>query len=305
MSETKQQRWNKKNPEKLKIARERSSAKHFIKNYATEDEANELQALLQKRLDELENKHELKAQVRRERLAPVQAVIRRHSGPDAITVWRWGDDPVFASVSDVQSAAEHIYPYIYKGQYYAVALFDDSVCVGLPQYARFHPGVEESLGQPMPWYYNKVYRRKDWPKVRTLLQTKYDFHEVVRVRYAIDAFVEKVGNEYFYPISGWPMVTVDPDDANKVEFDLKTKTRFVTRSYLHRVPASLNPFAQPDDRQVYLESTIDQAVFDRLTPEQKLAFVPITDKTDYAGMSSPLQERIGEDDLPRINNRTE
>lgn len=227
MAETKQQRWNKKHPEAMKIARERSSAKHFIKNYATEQDLEALKTLMTERMDYLDDQESEVYEKRRLRLKNVSDVIRRHSGPEARNSWRWGDRELFLNESDVQSAAE-VYPYIYQGQYYAVALFDERVCVGLPQYARFKPNAEQVWDMPMPWYYNKTFKREDWPQVRALLVAKYNFHELIRVRYLPDAFVEKVGQEYFYPISGWPMMTDDPDESGKYRFDLKTKTRMVS-----------------------------------------------------------------------------
>ena len=227
MAETKQQRWNKKHPEAMKIARERSSAKHFIKNYATEQDLEALKTLMTERMDYLDDQESEVYEKRRLRLKNVSDVIRRHSGPEARNSWRWGDRELFLNESDVQSAAE-VYPYIYQGQYYAVALFDERVCVGLPQYARFKPNAEQVWDMPMPWYYNKTFKREDWPQVRALLVAEYNAHELIRVRCLPDAVVEKVGQEYFYPISGWPMMTDDPDESGKYRFDLKTKTRMVS-----------------------------------------------------------------------------
>jgi hypothetical protein len=182
-----------------------------------------------------------------------------------------------------------------------VAMFDDSVCIGLPQYARFHTGVTVTPVDSMPWYYNKVYSRKDWPKARALLQTKYDFHEVIRVRYLINAFVEKVGNEYFYPISDWPMVTVDPDDPTKFELDVKTKTRMHTCAWDPAHDECGDPYQETPKEPIYLESTIEKSVWDKLTADQKVAFAPITELTEYRGNDFPLIERLDGEDMPETD----
>lgn len=290
MAESKQQRWNRKHPEAMKIARERSSAKHFIKNYATEQDLEALKKLMAERLDHLDDLEAQAYEERRRRLKGVYDVIRRHSGPEASNSWRWGNIDLFSNMSDVQSAAE-VYPYIYQGQYYAVALFDERACVGLPQYAHFKPKAQQVWDLPMPWYYNKIFKREDWPQVRALLAAKYDFHEVVRVRYLPDAFVERVGHEYFYPISGWPMMTDDLDNPGKYRFDLKTKTRMV-EDYAPATPGQI------PETVTYLESTIEKKVWDKLQLKQQAAFQPITDQTTYASGSYPLKEVIGGDDFP-------
>lgn len=271
MTETKQQRWNRKNPEKLKMARERSSAKHFISNFATNDELDELRELIDQREDD--NHEQLE-----KHLSNIRACIRRHSGPEASKYWRWGRG-IGVNDRDVDVFANaEVYPYQFKGQFYAVALFDDRICVGLPQYARFRPKAQEVFDMPMPWYYNHQYERQDWPVVRALLEAKYGFRELVRVRYAIDSLVEVVGTEFFYPISGWPMLTVSEDDQTQFSTDQKTKTRVVGSVK----PDDLNNVN--DDilgRSPYLESTIEKSVWDKLTPQQKDAFVPITNETVY------------------------
>ena len=285
MKETKQQRWNRKNPEKLKIARERSSTKHFISNYATNDELDELRELINQREDD--NRDQLE-----NRLSNIRACIRRHSGPKASKYWHWGRGAGMADRDvDVFANAE-VYPYQFKGQFYAVALFDDRICVGLPQYARFRPKAQQVFDMPMPLYYNHQYERQDWPVVRALLEAKYGFRELVRVRYAIDSFVEVVGNEYFYPISGWPMLTISKDDRTQFSTDLKTKTRVIGSLG----PEDLENFN--DDligRSPHLESTIEKSVWDKLTPKQKDAFVPISNETVYPAGYYPLSEKAKSD----------
>lgn len=291
MAETKQQRWNRKHPETMKVSRERSSTKHFIKSYATEEDLEALRALIVERADHLSKLEDDEYDDRRHRLKRVHDVIRRHSGPEAKQERRWGDSVIGSfNKSDVQTEAK-VYPYIYQGQYYAVALFDERVCVGLPQYAHFRPKAEQVWDLPMPMYYNKIFKRADWPQVRALLQTKYDFHEVVRVRYLLDAFVEKVGNEYFYPISGWPMMTEDPDHPGQYQFDQKTNTRTIKD-----VAKTESTSDQLPELVTFLESTIDQTDWDKLSSKQQEAFARITDQTTYAAGSEPLKETIGEDD---------
>ncbi|WP_195486596.1 hypothetical protein [Lacticaseibacillus paracasei] len=287
MAETKQQRWNRKHPEAMKIARERSSAKHFIKNYATEQDLETLKQLMAERMDHLDDLVAQAYEKRSRRLKGVYDVIRRHSGPEAENSWRWGSQNPNFSASDVQSVAE-VYPYIYQGQYYAVALFDERVCVGLPQYARFRPNAQQVWDLPMPWYYNKIFKREDWPAVRALLAAKYNFHEIIRVRYLPDVFVERVGHEYFYPISERPMMTEDPDNPGEFSFDDDTKSRMVKAVSK----------AQPETKDrlpelvTYLESTIEKAVWDKLPTKKQAAFQPITDQTTYAGGTYPLKEVI-------------
>ena len=50
-------RWQQKNKEKAKYLHSRSTARSFIKNYATTEDLQELQQLIQQRIDFLSNQN--------------------------------------------------------------------------------------------------------------------------------------------------------------------------------------------------------------------------------------------------------
>lgn len=257
--ESKQQRWNKAHPEKLRVASDRSAAKRFIRTNATVDELSQLENLIKERRG-------LLARQLAEVVEPLNRYARLYSSSNA-------EPPKGFDI--IESAGV------------LTASFEDKFLVNIPTFSKLDPYRESNpFGETPDGEHLKAWR--DWSylhadhdargfaftvfplsmrsEVEKELNQQFSYQPILKVCYSAAALTRKPeGPAFYYPGSQEPVITWVGEGRG---YWPAIGTKVISGDL------SLNR-GQPWDMKhpPLLESEILRQDYARFTPAEKLVYV--------------------------------
>lgn len=200
MAESRQQKWNAAHPDKIRAANDRSATKRFILRYATMDELDDIEKLLQEQRSVLQKRVE-------EAVKPLEDYSQVYDlSPKMAPPKGFG---------------------VIESEGVLTASYDDKFLVMTPERSNLDPisldwenrDVPENdhLNAWLSWSAKlprlisgsvifRAYPLKMRAEIETALEKYFGYKPIIKIRYSADAFSRHAQDKFYYPFSEKPVI---------------------------------------------------------------------------------------------------